>query len=332
MIQYLYMKNGKIMSLKDKKILVTGGAGFIGSHITDALLKLDNEVTVIDDLSNGNLSNLSFAAKNRNFNFINGDIRDFKLFKNILNNIDIIFHEAALVNVQKSITHPFKTNDVNVNGTLNLLSMAKNYSIQKIIYASSASVYGDLPPQKKTEEMILNPLSPYAVSKLTCEYYLSVFFKIYGLKTTSLRYFNVYGPRQTDNQYSGVIPIFISRIINGLPLIIFGDGLQTRDFIYIEDLVNANLLAAEKESAVGQIFNVGSGTCISIIDLAKEVIKLANYKNEYEFANSRSGDIRHSSADISKIRKLLGYEPKFTLKKGLNKFYEWYKREKAGSK
>ncbi|MFX0133726.1 MAG: NAD-dependent epimerase/dehydratase family protein, partial [Candidatus Hodarchaeota archaeon] len=193
------------MTLKDKKILVSGGAGFIGSHLIDTLLKLNNQVTVIDNLSTGNLNNLNLASKSENFKFIKGDIRDFDLVKKNLNDIEILFHEAALGNVQMSIDDPFTTHDVNVNGTLNLLLAANQTSVDRFIFASSSSVYGDSSIVPLNEEMELKPISPYALTKLTCEHYLSVFYEVYGLKTTSLRYFNVFGPRQPDNQYSGVI-------------------------------------------------------------------------------------------------------------------------------
>jgi len=311
------------MVLKNKKILVTGGAGFIGSHLVDRLLKNDNEVIVIDDLSTGNLKNLSFASKNKNFKFIKGDIRDFELLKQILENIEIVFHEAGLANVQKSIDNPYISHDVNVNGTLKLLLASKENSIEKIIYASSSSVYGDLQTLPHKEDMKPKPISPYAITKLTCEYYLSVFYKIYGLKTTSLRYFNVYGPRQPDHQYSGVISIWFSRIVKDMPPIIFGNGLQTRDFIYVEDVVEANILAAEKKSSIGEIFNVGSGVSISVLDLAEEILKVCNKKINYELEKPRKGDIKDSLADISKIEKLLGYKPKFVIQEGLRNLYNW---------
>ncbi|MHA1378151.1 MAG: SDR family oxidoreductase [Candidatus Helarchaeota archaeon] len=313
------------MKLKNKKILVTGGAGFIGSHIVDELLKYDNEVTVIDDLSTGRLDNLTPYNKNKNFKFIKGDISDPSLVKKVLKDIEIIFHEAALPSVQRSIKNPLKSHKVNVNGTLNLLLAARDSSVKKFIYASSSSVYGDTPTLPKREDMKPNPKSPYAITKLTCEYYLLVFYNIYGLKTTSLRYFNVFGPRQSDNQYSGVVSIFISRILKDTPPIIYGDGKQTRDFTYVANVVNANLLSAQKKESEGEIFNVGCGLKTSIIDLTEEIIKISKKEIKYIFANPRIGDVRDSLADISKISHLLDYEPKITLKEGLTKLYEWYK-------
>ena len=316
----------KDMSLKNKKVLVTGGAGFIGSHLVEKLLKLDNEVKVLDNLSSGKLENLNFAKNNKNFQFIKGDIRDFDLIKRTLKNIEIIFHQCGIPNVQKSIENPIEFNDVNVNGTLNLLVAAQDSTIEKIIHSSSSAVYGDSTDLPTKEDAKLNPNSPYAVNKLTCEYYLSVFYKVYGLKITTLRYFNIFGPRQAVNRYSGVISIFMSRMLKNLPLIIFGDGNQTRDFTYITNIIDANLLVAEKKAANGQIFNVGSGKSISIIDLAKKMIEIHDKDISYEFADFRTGDIKHSLADITKIKKVLDYKPKVALMDGLKNLYEWYKK------
>ncbi len=312
------------MKLEDKKILVTGAAGFIGSNLTNKLLELGAEVTGIDNFFNGKLENLEESLENKNFHFVKGDIRDLNFLIYILKDIDIVYHEAAFTSVPQSILMPESCNDVNVNGTLNLLNASRQRDIEKIIFASSSSVYGDLPALPKKENMKRLPISPYGVAKLACEAYMQSYYEIYGLNTISLRYFNVYGPRQKDSPYSGVIAIWLGRLIKNKDLIIFGDGEQSRDFTYINDVVQANLLAMEN-NASGEIINIGAGSPIKLTDLAKLALKITNKKElKIIYADPRPGDILHSFADISKAIKLIKFQPKFTQEKGLRDYFTWY--------
>ncbi len=315
------------MFFKEKRIAVTGAAGFIGSNLTDELLNLGAEVIGIDNLFNGNLNNLDIALKNRKFKFYKADIRDTDFLLDILKDIEIIFHQAAFVSVPQSILMPNLCNDVNVNGTLNILNIARKYDIDKVVFAASSSVYGEVPDLPKSEDMKRVPISPYGVSKLACESYMNVYQRVYGINTISLRYFNVYGPRQKDSPYSGVIAIWLGRILEDKNLIIFGDGSNTRDFTYIEDVVSANLLAAQSDVA-GEIINIGAGSPISLNKLAKLILKLANKQRlQIEYADPRLGDILHSYANISKAIELLKFNPKYDQKQGLTKYFTWYKNK-----
>ncbi|WP_297071469.1 SDR family oxidoreductase [Thermococcus sp.] len=304
--------------IKNKLIVVTGGAGFIGSHIAWELSK-ENDVVVIDNLYTGNKENAPPGAK-----FIRADIRDYKAIAEVVSAADYVFHEAAIVSVVESIEKPLFTDEVNVIGTLNILrALMEGHG--KLIFASSAAVYGDNPnlPLKESEKP--KPLSPYGVTKVSSEHYLRVFHELYGVPTVSLRYFNVFGPRQGANQYAGVISIFINRALKGEPLVIFGDGKQTRDFIYVKDVVKANLLAAESRKANGRVFNVARGERTTILELAMKIIEITGTGASIIFDKPRPGDIRHSQADISEIRKL-GFEPEWSIEDGLKKTVEWYKR------
>jgi len=316
------------MTYKYSKILVTGGAGFIGSHIVDRLLTDDYEVTVVDNLDTGRLENIVHHQGRKEFNLIKGDIRDFNLVKQILKDIDVVFHEAALASVTLSVKDPVLTNDINVTGTLNLLKASSDLHVKRFIYASSAAVYGHTSSPQKREDMTPNPTSPYGASKLAAENYVKLFHKLYGLETVSLRYFNVYGPRQRfDIQcaYGGAITIFTNRLLKNMPPIIYGDGEQTRDFVYIQDVVEANMLALNSKKAAGEVFNIGTGTNISVNQVAetlKEIMNKKNLKNEH--ADPRPTDIRHGYADTSKAKKILGYNPKFSIKEGLTELVSWY--------
>ncbi|WP_456366158.1 SDR family oxidoreductase [Thermococcus sp.] len=302
--------------MRNKLVVVTGGAGFIGSHIAWELVK-DNEVIIIDNLYTGKEENVPPGAK-----LVKADVRDYQSIAELIGNADYVFHEAAQVSVVESIRDPVFTEEVNVIGTLNILK-ALLEGRGKLIFASSAAVYGDNPnlPLKETERP--KPLSPYGVTKVTAEEYLRVYHELYGLPVVALRYFNVFGPRQGFNQYAGVISIFINRALAGEPLIIFGDGKQTRDFIYAKDVVKANLLVAERRRANGRVFNVATGKQTSILELAMKVIEIAGANTSIIFDKPRPGDIRHSLADISEIRKL-GFEPEWSLEEGLRKTVEWY--------
>jgi UDP-glucose 4-epimerase len=329
--------------VSSKKVVVTGGAGFIGSHLVEELLKRRCKVIILDDLSTGKLENIRHlvepschseprhvGAKNLvsgqskphqrqesgdTAEFVRGSVTDFALVKNVFQGIDYVFHQAAIPSVPRSIEHPRPTHEANITGTLNVLLAAKDNGVKKVIYASSCAVYGDTPTLPVREDMFPNPQSPYAVTKLAGEYYCQVFHQVYGLPTVCLRYFNVYGPRQDPtSQYAAVIPMFIQKVLDDRPPIIFGDGEQTRDFAFVKDVVEANILAAESDAA--GVYNIGRGERVSINRLAKLVIKLVGNSVEPAHEEPRPGDIRHSLADISKARQF-GYDPKYNLEEGL---------------
>ncbi|AHL22451.1 SDR family oxidoreductase [Thermococcus nautili] len=306
--------------MRNKLIVVTGGAGFIGSHIAWELVR-DNEVIVIDNLYTGKAENVPPGAK-----LVKADVRDYEAIAELVSNADYVFHEAAQVSVVESIRDPVFTEEVNVLGTLNILRALLD-GHGKLIFASSAAVYGDNPNLPLKERERPRPLSPYGVTKATAEEYLRVYHELYGLPVVSLRYFNVFGPRQSANQYAGVISIFINRALAGEPLVIFGDGKQTRDFIYVKDVVRANILAAESRCANGRVFNVATGKQTSILELAMKIIEITGTTSSIIFDKPRPGDIRHSLADITEIKKL-GFEPKWSLEEGLKKTVEWYQGRK----
>ncbi|MFX1518783.1 MAG: SDR family oxidoreductase [Promethearchaeota archaeon] len=317
------------MDLTDYKALVTGAAGFIGSHIVDTLLQCGAKVIGIDNFCIGKIENLVFAMKNNRFELIKGDIRDYDLVVSLLRDVDVIFHQAALASVNRSIVFPRETNEVNVNGTLNLLTAAKNSDIKRVIFASSSSVYGDTLELPKRETMQRRPISPYAVSKCAGEMYAEIYYRVYGLQTVSLRYFNVYGARQSISEYSGVISIWINRILRDLPPLIHGDGLQTRDFTFIKDVVDANLLAAFTPDISNEIFNIGSGRSISLLEVAQKLLKLCEKDHlEPKFISPRPGDVKDSLADISKAKEVLGYQPKYTFDFGLKETLDWFRDQK----
>jgi len=312
------------MNIKEKRIVVTGAAGFIGSNLSDSLLERGAEVIGIDNLFNGKMENLDEAFKYDNFKFHKGDIRDLNFLLDIFEDIDIVYHLAAFTSVPQSVKMPENCNDVNVNGILNVLNAARRMDVEKIIYASSSSVYGDTPTLPKKEDMRRLPISPYGVAKLACEAYMQVYHKVYGLKTSSLRYFNVFGPRQKDSTYSGVIAIWLGNIIRNEDLTIFGDGTNSRDFTYIMDVIQANLLAANKDVA-GEIFNIGAGSPITLTNLAKLILKLTNKENlKINYGEPRPGDIIHSYADISKAKRLLKFKPEYNQERGLKEYFRWY--------
>ncbi|HIP75328.1 MAG TPA: SDR family oxidoreductase [Thermococcus paralvinellae] len=304
--------------IKNRLIVVTGGAGFIGSHIAEELSK-DNEVVVIDNLHSGRVENVP-----ENVKFVQADIRDYESIVEIMSQADYVFHEAALVSVVESVEKPVLTEEINVLGTLNILR-ALSEGHGKLIFASSAAVYGDNQNLPLKEEEKPMPLSPYGVTKVSGEYYCKIFYELYGVPTVALRFFNVFGERQGYNQYAGVISIFINRALKNEPLIIFGDGKQTRDFIYVKDVVKANVLVAEKKRANGEVFNVARGERTTILELAMKIIDATNSSSPIIFDKPRPGDIKHSQADISKIKKL-GFKPEYSLEEGLLRTVEWYRR------
>ena len=309
------------------KVVITGGCGFIGSNLAHELVE-EGEVTVIDDLSTGRSANNEDLLDNENYRYVKGSITDLNLLKQVFDGVDYVFHQAAIPSVPRSIKDPAKTNEVNISGTLNVLIAAEQNRVKKVVYASSSSVYGDTPVLPKEEGMIPNPLSPYAVSKLAGEYYCKVFNEIYGLKTASLRYFNVYGPKQDpSSEYAAVMPKFITRVLNGEPPIIYGDGEQTRDFTFVKDVVSANILAA-KSSETG-IFNIGGGKRVSINELAETIIKASGTGTDPGLTHKapRDGDVKHSLADIRRAESIIGYKPSYTLDDGLKETIRWFSNE-----
>ena len=300
--------------LKGKNILVTGGAGFMGSHIVDRLSP-DNNVIVLDNLFSGTLANLE-KSKDR-ITFIKGDILDKALVTDIVAKVEFVFHLAAHVGNIRSIKDPYFDMDVNIKGMLNLLEACRNSNVKRLVYSSSAAIFGEAKYLPIDEEHPLNPESPYAVSKLAAEKYCFAFHKVHGVPTTALRYFNVYGPRQESSEYANVIPIFIGRIKEGKPLTVFGDGKQTRDFAFVEDVVTANILAATQPAAVGEIFNIATGIGNSIEELISILNQLSGKESPVTYADPRAGEVKHSRANIEKARTILRYSPKTNLKEGL---------------
>jgi nucleoside-diphosphate-sugar epimerase len=317
------------MGEKYSRVLVTGGAGFIGSHIVDRLLRKDLEVVVIDNLTDGRLWKIAHHKDEGEFHFVKGDILDFPVVRRIMKGIDAVFHEAALASVRLSVENPLLANEINVKGTLNLLKASSDLGVKRFIYASSAAVYGDTESSQKREDMPTRPSSPYGISKLAAENYVKIFQRLYGLETVSLRYFNVYGPRQRFDincAYGGVITIFLNRLLKNMSLVIFGDGEQTRDFIFVDDIVEANMLALNSRNACGDVFNIGTGVGVSvnqIAELLKELLGKKDLKNIYK--EPRPAESRHGYADITKAEKTLGFHPKSDIKKGLTDLVNWYK-------
>jgi nucleoside-diphosphate-sugar epimerase len=297
--------------------LITGGCGFIGSHLAEALVAEGVDVRVLDNFSSGKPENLKGFGSG--IEVIRGDIRDPVAFRDAVKGVDHIFHEAALVSVSVSVEQPAENDAINIRGTLNVLQAAREANVKRVVLASSAAVYGNNPELPKRETMLPEPESPYALGKLAGEYYLKLFSRLYGVETVSLRYFNVFGPRQDGkSMYSGVISRFADDIRQGRAPTIFGDGGQTRDFVYVKDIVQANLLAMRTPSAgKGEIFNVATGRQISLLQLWETLKKITGSTLAPQFRDARAGDIRHSLADISKIQTSLGYEPEFSLEDGL---------------
>ena len=285
------------------KYVVTGGAGFIGSHLTERLVKQGDVVTVLDNLNTGKIENLKPVSKK--INFVQNDIRDFEVLRSLMENVDGVFHQAAMASVQDSFRIPEKFHDVNVNGTENIFKIAKEFGI-KVVYASSSSVYGDTSILPTTESDEKRPINPYAKTKLEKDKLAEQYAKN-GLKVIGLRYFNVFGPRQSK-EYAGVIKLFLERIQQGLPPLVNGDGLQIRDFVYVDDAVNANILSMESDIDF-EFFNIGTGTTISILDLANMIIKFSGLKIKPIHRPALSGDVRATQADITKIKTMLKWRP-----------------------
>ncbi len=304
--------------LKNVKVLVTGGAGFIGSHLVNELIKEECEVSVLDNFSTGKLENLEQNSSQPKLRLVKGDIRETQKVKETIEDSEVVFHLAAITSVPYSIMHPDVTRDVNVKGTLNLLEASLNASVEYFVFVSSCAVYGEAEHLPISEEEPTRPLSPYAESKLEAEHKCREFYAKHGLKTTILRPFNVYGPRMRNDQYGGVIAKFIERLQSGRPPIIYGDGTQTRDFIHVQDIVSAMKMVISNAKAAGQTFNVATGIPTTIDQLAQLLTQLAGDKKiRPQYRAARQGDLMHSYANIQKATKSLGFEPKMTLKQGL---------------
>jgi len=305
------------------RYIVTGGAGFIGSHISEALSG-EHEVVVIDDLSSGHRENL----RGIDCEFVEGSITDLPLLQEIFAGADGVFHQAAIASVPRSVEDPLLTHAVNMTGTLNALIAARDCGVRKVVMASSAAVYGENPELPKREEMAPDLLSPYAAQKLSDEHYATVFSRLYGLSTVCLRYFNVFGPRQDPSSpYSGVISIFAARILQGEPITIHGDGGQTRDFVYVRDVVQANLRAMA--SGAAGIFNIARGEQTDLNTLAGIMMQASGRKVTVQHGPSRAGDIRHSLAEISRAHEVLGWKPAYDLEEGLSETMRWIESEAA---
>jgi len=308
--------------------LVTGGAGFIGSHIAAALIDRGARVRIIDDLSTGYRQNVEDVGGD--IDFIQASLTDRQAVRRALGDVEWVFHEAAIPSVPRSVAAPEETHEASVNATFSLLLAARDQKVRRLVYAASSAAYGDQPELPKREDMRPDPLSPYAVAKLVGEYYCRVFSRVYGLDTVSLRYFNVFGPRQDPgSQYSGVISRFIDAALNAKQPTIYGDGEQSRDFTYIANVVDANLKAAESDSAVGQVINIANGERVTINEVFEMVKKLTGRANlEAEYAPPRTGDVRDSLADLSLARSLLGYTPQVGLEEGLRSTIDWWTKSR----
>ncbi len=303
----------------DNKAVVTGGAGFIGSHIVEALVRSGRHVVALDDLSSGKLENINHLPKDR-LEFVSGSVTDLGLLESVLHGADVIFHEAAIASVPLSLEKPEATHEVNLTGTLNVLRAAKHNSVGKVVFASSCAIYGNDAILPTPEHFPADPQSPYAVSKLAAEYYCDVFRKVYGLSTICLRYFNVYGPRQSaESDYAAAIPRFINLIGGGKSPVVFGDGEQSRDFVFVRDVVAANLLAAESDLA--GVYNIGTGESVSVNRLADMIMKLYGHVGNVVHEAARLGEVRHSRADNSRAMAF-GYRSAYTLERGLREMLQ----------
>jgi len=308
--------------------LITGVAGFIGSALARALLAQGDQVRGVDNLSSGKMENLE-EIKSK-IEFRKADILDLDAMHSACRGVDYVFHEAAIPSVPKSVTDPLGNNAANVDGTLNVLVAARDAKVKRLTFAASSAAYGDTPTLPKREDMLPNPISPYAVAKLASEYYLTSFYRCYGLETVSLRYFNIFGPRQDPtSQYSGVLAKFTTQMLKGEQPTCFGDGKQSRDFTYVDNVVRANLLAckADAKEVCGRVFNVAIGERIDLNETFRVLKKLTGFKGELKYGPERAGDVKHSLADLSASKKHLGYKPQVGFEEGLRRTIEWYKTQ-----
>ncbi len=312
--------------------LITGIAGFIGSSLAHALVGRGERVRGIDDFSTGKPENI--ASIRSQIDFVQADLNDAAAVAGACRGVDYVLHQAAIASVPRSVQDPSECNRVNVDGTVTLLVAARDARVRRVVYASSCALYGDSPALPKREDMLPNPISPYAVSKLAAEYYMGAFYRVYGLETVSLRYFNVFGPRQdASSDYSGVLAIFISRMLRGEQPAIYGDGEQSRDFVYIDNIVNANLLACIAPAArvAGRAFNAATGRRVTLNEVYAVLQKLTGYGDPPRHAPERAGDIKHSLADISLIESGMGYKPAIAFEEGLRPTVDWYRMQGAAA-
>lgn len=307
--------------------LVTGGGGFIGSNLVAALLAQNEQVRVLDNFSTGRRANLaSFLGR---IEVIEGDIRSYHVVREAVTGVDYVLHQSALPSVPRSVRDPITTNEVNVVGTLNVLHAAREAGVKRLVYASSSSVYGNNPELPKRESMCPNPLSPYAISKLAGEQYCQSFWRLFGFEAVCLRYFNVFGPRQDPtSQYSAVIPRFITAILNDQPLTIHGDGMQSRDFSFIANVVSANLLACTASDVAGRVFNIACGQRYTLCELVDQLARITDKQPHVVYEPSRPGDVLHSLADVSAAQTVLGYRPIVAFGEGLQQTVEWFTSER----
>lgn len=310
------------------KALITGGAGFIGSHLAEALHHQGAAIVILDDLSQGSMANLAWSKHTGASEVVHGDAGDEKLLRQILPGCDWVFHQAALTSVPKSIADPQVSHASNLSATLQLLTAARHAGVKRFFFASSAAVYGDSDAVPGHEKLTPSPMSPYALQKYASEKYCQLFYQLYGLETVCFRYFNVFGPRQSyDSPYSGVVARFCQGALGGQPLTIYGDGRQTRDLIYVDDVIAANLLAAEApaDRVAGKVFNVASGQSISLLELVKELSRLTGQDLVAKFEPPRAGDVRHSAADVTAIKQSLGFNVKVPWQEGLARTLDYYR-------
>jgi len=306
--------------------LVTGGAGFIGSHTVDRLLALGHRVRVLDNLSTGHRENLAHCLER--IEWLEGDLRSLETVRQAVEGVEFVLHLGALPSVPRSIRNPLDTHTVNTTGTLHVLLAARDAGVRRVVVASSSSVYGDNPTMPRREDLPPQPLSPYAAGKLLTEHYARIFYRLYGLETVVLRYFNVFGPRQDPfSPYSGVISRFITAALRGESYTIYGDGQQTRDLTFVENAVAATVAASTAPEAAGEVINVACGRQTSIAELAAIIDRLVGRQTPVVYLPPRQGDVRHSLADISKARRLLGYEPAVDVEEGLRRTVEWYREQ-----
>jgi len=309
------------------RYLVTGGAGFVGSNTVDEIVRRGHSVVVLDDLSAGKEANLARTVDK--VEFVRGSITDLDLVRTVVRNADYVLHLAARTSVPRSVKDPLETNRINVDGTLNVLLAARDARVKRVVFACSSSIYGDTLTLPKRESMSPAPISPYGLSKLTGEVYGQIFQRLYGLEFVSLRYFNVFGPRQDPgSQYSGVLSLFSSAVLDGRPVTIFGDGGQSRDFTYVANVVEANLLACEARGAAGLAFNIGTGNRYSLNHTLGLLSDISGQQVVTNYGPPRNGDIRDSQADITLARQVLGYDPRVTFEEGLKRTWEWYSSDR----
>lgn len=310
------------------KYLITGVAGFIGSSLARAVLAQGDQVRGFDNLSTGKRENI--AEITGKIDFYEADLLDLNAIRQACRGVDYVLHEAAIPSVPRSVKDPLESNRANIDATVNLLVAARDAKVKRVVYAGSSSAYGDTPTLPKREEMPPNPMSPYAVAKLAGEYYMSAFWRCYGLETVSLRYFNIFGPRQDPTSpYSGVLAKFITQMLRGEQPTIFGDGQQSRDFTYVENVVSANLLAckAPADQVAGKVINIATGSRVDLNETFRLLKKLTGYSGDVKYGSERAGDVKHSLADLSSAKKQLGYEPAVNFEEGLRRTVDWYRSE-----